>query len=194
MNSDTASAVPGMQHWSKDAEIEPGLRRAPNTDGTAMRWPNLKQRIEERFAPEAQTRVEIFLTHYRCADDDVGELWMTLDGGKIYGAAFYSSHAALAAMNCEHLEGPEAADLDDYLADGSIASGEELQDALTQSLNQSVEEMIKSPHPLIRALAILDARFVKRRLSTFKLDKEHQALLRLAALRRRVPAESSIHS
>jgi hypothetical protein len=194
MNSDTASALPGMQHWTSDAGTEPGLYRATTAGEPALRWPGLKQRIEERFAPEAQTRVEIFLTHYRNAHDDVGELWMTLDGGKIYGTAFYSDHAAIAAMECEQLEGPEASDLGDYPTVVGIAAGEKLQDALTRSLNQSVDEMIESPYPLIRALAVLDARFVKRRLATLKLDQEHRLLVRLAALRRRVPAESSIHS
>jgi hypothetical protein len=194
MNSDTASALPGMQHWSNDSGTETGLRRATGADGSVSRWAELKQRIEERFAPEAQNRVEIFLTHYRLEHDDVGELWLTFDGSKIYGAAYYCDHAAIAQMECEQLEGPEAADLDDYLTDGNIASGAALQDALAQSLNQSVEEMIASPHPLIRALAVLDARFVKRRLSMLRLDTEHQLLLRLAALRRRVPVESTIHS
>jgi len=50
-----------------------------------------------------------------------------------------------------------------------------LSKALFESLNQSLLDiMLSSPLPLIRAIAVMDARFGKRRLEKFDASQEHE--------------------
>jgi hypothetical protein len=155
-----------------------------------MRWSKLKQRIEERFAPEAQTRVELHVTRYHRAHDGEGEIWLTLDGAKIFGASHYShlvdlSHAARIYRDFE---------ISDELRARGLADHHELLHRIFDTLSQSIDDMLESPHPLIRGLAVIDSRFGKRRLGALDLNEGHELVVRLAGLRRPVPAENSIHS
>jgi hypothetical protein len=54
---------------------------------------------------------------------------------------------------------------------------------LFHSLSLTVEDMLEHNNPVIRALAIIDARYGKRRLATFAPITEHQLVQTLHTLR-----------
>ncbi|MCX5512524.1 hypothetical protein C3941_04495 [Kaistia algarum] len=151
-----------------------------------MRWSKLKQRVEERFAPEAVGRVEVHVTRYHRANDREGELFVTLDGTKTYGASDWNYFAEKYgnAFNSPNLKNwkPMEEDDDDLLARG-IWSQHELIAGMSESLNQTIDDMLASPHPLIRALAILDVRCGQRRLAKLDLEIEHELVVRFHGLR-----------
>jgi len=60
---------------------------------------------------------------------------------------------------------------------------EQVNKDLFCSLSLTVEEMLGHNNPVIRALAIIDARYGKRRLATFDPITEHQLVQRLYNLR-----------
>lgn len=148
-----------------------------------MRWTKLKQLVERRFVASARGRLAIQITRYRYAHDDEGEFLLTFDGAKIYGSAFYQfvkEHNAIVAA-----EGDSASSgAERRLTARGVADHFVLQSALFDSLNQSVDEMLASHHPLIRALAVLDARCGLRRLSKLDTDDEHELVRRMYGLRR----------
>ncbi len=154
-----------------------------------MQWSKLKQLIELRFVEEMKGRALIQVTRYRKAHDDEGEIWLTLDGKKIYGASYYQKakerRLALPADN-----GAVSADdreaTDRQLAERGFEDQYVLQRALFLSLSESIEQMLASHHPLIRALAVLDRRCGERRLAKLAVDieSEHEVVRRAHALRR----------
>ncbi len=148
--------------------------------GAPMKWTKLKQLVEARFAPEAVGRVQVHTTRYRHAHDQEGEFLVTLDGDKIYGAAYYRYLKARAAMEAD----AGAQDIEGKLEAQGVADHVALHRAMFESLSQSVEEMLASPRPLIRALGVLDARCGKRRLARLDDADEHDLVRRVHQLRR----------
>jgi hypothetical protein len=151
-----------------------------------MDWSKARHTLEKRFALPVQGRVAIHVTRYHRAHDQEGELWMTVDGKKVYGSSYYQF---VKARN--ELEPPSpdwrpaarhvAAELE--LQSRGVASHTSLISAAIESLNHSVDEMMRSPHPLIRALAVLDRRMGRRRLATLDVSAEHELVRTAAALR-----------
>lgn len=153
----------------------------------SMKWTKLKQLIEARFASEASGRVQIHTTRYRRAHDDEGELFVTLDGNKIYGSAYYQYLKALVTMREDLGRAPSPAEGQEFeqrLRERGIADHGELHRAMFESLNQPIEDMLRDSRPLIRALGILDARCGKRRLSKLDHANEHELVRCVYRLRR----------
>ncbi len=115
-------------------------------------------------------------------------MFVSLDGAKIYGAAYYmylkESVSLQAKVGNEHAD-PRSRQLniDQQLAAQGIAPDWLLTGAAFESLNQSIDDMLASIHPLIRGLAVLDARCGKRRLLKIDTTAEHPFVARLHALR-----------
>ena len=151
-----------------------------------MKWTKLKQIVEGRFTPEAIGRVEVDTTRYRHAHDDEGEFFITLDGNKIYGSAYYQYTAARFDMCSEHGSELSLADQEEIerkLRQRGIADHFDLLRAMFESLNQPIEDILANPRPLIRALGILDARCGKRRLSKLDDASEHELVRRIYQFR-----------
>jgi hypothetical protein len=148
-----------------------------------VRWTKLKQRLEERFAAEVVGRVELRFTRYREAHDDEGEFWLTLDRQKVYGAS-YCAHVKALADELDANPRAERGAVERRLADQGVASDSRIWEALMASLSQPIDDMLRSPHPLIRALGVLDGRCGVRRLAKLDLGSEHDMVRRFATLRR----------
>ncbi|OOG63570.1 hypothetical protein BLJAPNOD_02292 [Ensifer sp. M14] len=151
-----------------------------------MKWTKLKQRIEARFASEANGRVHVHTTRYRYANDHEGEFLVTLDGNKIYGTAYYQYWKARVALCAKHGDEPsdaEQQEIDRTLRAQGIADHIDLHRAMFESLNQSIEQMLDNSRPLIRALGILDSRCGKRRLVKLEDTNEHEFVRNVLHLR-----------
>jgi hypothetical protein len=152
-----------------------------------MRWTKLKKNVEDRFVPELRNRVAVQVTRYHKAHDDEGELWLTLDGRKIYGSSFYKmvKQRSLIEAQQDGVERPSRAAIEQDLEMEGIADQFDLTKALFLSLSQSIDDMLESPHPLIRAIAILDSRCGKRRLERIDELQEHALVATMRELRHR---------
>jgi hypothetical protein len=155
-----------------------------------LKWSKLKQMVEARLAPELRGRLAVQMTRYRRAHDDEGELWLALDGRKIYGSSYYGfvkqrsleqdadALLPLARTSCE---------LETSLVANGVVDHMALTKALFESLSQPLEEMLASVHPLVRAMAVSDARCGKRRLRKIDVTAEHELVAALHAQRISTP-------
>ena len=167
-----------------------------------MQWSQLKSRIEDGFAASVKGRVEVWSTRYRRAHDKQGESWITIDGQKVvtmgtlrFQIDFYgTNHQLLQDRDCADYHDPDK--LPDYrkahddatriVHDRGVFASHELRRSLCVYLNLSIEEAWNSENNIIRAFAVLDRRFGKRRLAGLEMEGEHPLVELLALFRCRV--------
>jgi hypothetical protein len=136
-----------------------------------MRWSKLKQQVEARFAEGVRGRVELRTTRYEKAHDRYGRSWITVDGREILNMANF---LVWQAVNDER---------DPARFEAGAFAGYELPLAMREYLKLSIDDAIRSPHPLIRALAVLDRRAGRRRLARIDSASEVPVVRELLALR-----------
>ncbi|WP_321530411.1 hypothetical protein [uncultured Desulfuromonas sp.] len=153
-----------------------------------MRWSQLRKRLRDRFAESVRKRVDVHQTRYRNSHDQEGELWFSIDGSRLFssGSATYLSKLG-SLVEESHAKGASWAEAYDKSWPVMEASGlmllEQMNRDLFDSLNLTVEEMAQHGNPLVRGLAILDARFGKRRLAAFDASAEHEVVQALVRFR-----------
>jgi hypothetical protein len=129
-----------------------------------VRWSKLKQRLEANFANSVRGRVELHQTRYHNAHDQAGELWITVDGDKIFTAATFSTEKAVGDLGSEYSKhGMSSMDASwrayrELEQNGVVYVGH-LVARLKDYLNQSIEQIMASPNPIIRGLGLIDRRF-----------------------------------
>jgi hypothetical protein len=153
-----------------------------------MRWSQLKKQLHDRFARSVAASIDLNQTRYRHSHDQEGEFWISFRGSRIFSAgslSYLSSLGALAAKNRADGSTPaQAYELAWPVMDSSgLFLLEQMKKDLFISLSLTVEEMSEHNNPVIRALAIIDARYGKRRLATFDPITEHDLVQRLHTLR-----------
>lgn len=166
-----------------------------------MQWSQLKKRVEETFAEPVKGRVEVWATRYRHAHDQEGEAWITFDKKRIIsmGTWTYEKEAAEVRTklreesgytdyrNPEHRSGYYSA----YDKADEIVHGQghyPLWDAYKsffEYLNLSIDEILASENPIIRAIGMLDKRFGKRRLEELNVEAEGVLVKTLYECRRK---------
>ena len=158
-----------------------------------MRWTKLKQRIEDRFAADLTGRLAIHLTRFRHAEN--GDVRLDLDGTTVYSTGYYEmlnararqlgARNAISYWSGESGSGAfwDGSDFEAELTEMGHADDLALARALFASLDETVETMLASPHPLIRALGMADARLGKRRLARLDPAGEHDVVRRILGAR-----------
>jgi hypothetical protein len=114
-----------------------------------MRWSQLKTHLEALRAPALKKRVGLHQARYRYTREEVGRIWLTVDGREI--ASFDTSR--------EYDDSQALADLKAYL-------------------RLSIDDALKSASPLVRGLAVIDRRAGKRRLRGLAMGPEEHPLVR----------------
>jgi hypothetical protein len=153
-----------------------------------MQWSQLKKQLKDRFAGSVAASIDLNQTRYRHSHDQEGEFWISFSGSRIFSAGSMTYLSALADLAAKHkAEGATPAEAYEKAWTVMEASGlmllEQINRDLFGSLSQTVEEMLVHRNPIIRALAVIDSRYGKRRLATFDPDAEHQLVQHLYRLR-----------
>jgi hypothetical protein len=158
-----------------------------------MRWSQLKRRIEERFADAVRGRVALHQTVYHRAPDGFGEFWLTIDGERrfVWGdvGQWRERAAVRAAVTPDPaLSAPEVHwDVwhrqDEALEAAGVLSRSLINRRLFASLSFPIARALKDPNPLIRGLAVLDARCGARRLPALAPHETHPFVRAMLALR-----------
>jgi hypothetical protein len=165
-----------------------------------MPWRQLTTSLRERLAPELRARVSLHQARYRYTREEVGRVWLALDGREVmqFDTSSYVRRRAelageLRAANGlrpygdpgglpEYLEADQAA-VDILRRAGQYDDYSALAD-LEAYLSLPIEAALASPSPLLRGLAVLDQRVGKRRLRAMApLETEHPVVRELYALR-----------
>jgi hypothetical protein len=152
-----------------------------------MQWSKLRTALKERVAPSLGDRLAVHQARYRRTLEEVGRIWITLDGRELiaFDTNSYVARRAQIAHDMRSGTGPfalsAASNLAEYRAADQAAidflrrAGEyddysALHD-LEAFLSLPIEEALVSPSPLVRGLAVVDRRVGKRRL--LRLGEQH---------------------
>ena len=150
-----------------------------------MKWSQLKNQIEAKFADSIAGRVEVWNTRYRKSRDQEGEAWITFDKERIYsmGAYTFYREAWLETLKLRKGDrnidwfGPEIYsqrhEAEKTVKEKSALAPWDFTRALYEYLNLSIDAALVSDNPVIRSLAVLDKRFGKRRLIEYDDSAEH---------------------
>lgn len=153
-----------------------------------MQWSQLKKHLQTRMAESVSGSIELHQTRYRHSHDQEGEFWITSNKDRIFSSGSLSYLSSLGKLTAEHrTAGASPAQAYERAWPLMEASGlmllEQINKDLFQSLSQPVEEMLGHRNPVIRALAIIDTRYGKRRLADFDSTNEHPLVQRFYQLR-----------
>jgi hypothetical protein len=161
-----------------------------------MQWSKLRTALAERVAPSLGTRLALHQARYRRTREEVGRVWITLDGQELiaFDTSSYVAKRAQIAHDMRSGVGPFALSAESNLAEYHAADRAAV-DALRQSgeyddysalrdleafLSLSIDEALASPSPLLRGLAVVDRRVGKRRLrALLALRDEHPFVRRM---------------
>ena len=168
-----------------------------------MPWRQVTTALRERLAPGLRDRVALHQARYRYTREEVGRVWLTVDGREViqFDTSSYVRRRAELAEELRAAGGPrphgdagnvtDDHDADDAAVDLLRRAGQyddygALAD-LEAYLSLSIEDALASPSPLVRGLAVLDRRVGKRRLRALAPhEAEHWLVRELLALRRTV--------
>lgn len=153
-----------------------------------MQWSKLKRQVKDRIAKSLAGAIEINQTRYRHSHDQEGEFWITYGKERIFSAGSLTYLSTLGQVVSDNrANGAPLADAYKQawpvLESKGIMLLEEINKDLFCSLSQTVEEMLEHRNPVIRGLAIIDARYGKRRLELFDPVGEHPLVQSLYRLR-----------
>lgn len=141
-----------------------------------MQWSKLKTRFTSLICDELRDRLDFHITSYRKSHDGVAEIWITLDGKKVFAAEHYEFEFAEREGYYAGLAGDE---LKAWLAKRSVASPNDVGHAMRQYLDMSVREALLSENPFHRAFAIIDRRTGKPALESLVIEGNTHPLIRL---------------
>jgi hypothetical protein len=163
-------------------------RRRTIKNRDSMRWTQLRKQLQDRFATSVTASVDLNQTRYRHSHDQEGEFWISVRGSRIFSAgslSYLCSLGALAANSQQDGASPAQAYEQAWpvMESSGLMLLEQVNKELFGSLSQTVDEMLKHCNPVIRALALVDTRYGKRRLARFDPATEHPLVQRLYRLR-----------
>lgn len=150
-----------------------------------MNWSKVKHDlIEERFSPKLGRRLGLNTTRYTTGSHWMARSWMTIDGHEIANFSTPDHHARFGHSAPDW---PERIAAHDRTPGQAVEKGEfahsEFLDACYLYLQSSIDSLWASPHPLLRALAMLDRRVGRRRLLGLDPQGLHPLAARLWQLR-----------
>lgn len=166
-----------------------------------MPWRQLASALRERVALPLRERIALHQARYRYTREEVGRVWITVDGREIaqFDTSSYVRRRAELAGDLRAANGlrpfGDAGGQREYL-DADAAAVDILRRAgqyddygaladLEAYLSLPIENALGSPSPLVRALAVVDRRVGKRRLRAIlpRMEGEHALVVELFQLR-----------
>lgn len=162
-----------------------------------MRWSKVKKLVEESFAQSVKGRVQIYSTHYQCS---CGRGWITIDGKELVdlstmlsGLVYQCVYHETTNTKCKkHPAIHNEKRTSNKLVEEGEFSRFDLHIACWDYLHQSIKDSLESENPLIKSIAVLNAKVGKSRLK--KLFEQELHPLTRALLEFRVKAEKQLAS
>jgi hypothetical protein len=154
-----------------------------------MQWSRLKSLVEARQAPSLRGRVTLHQARYRHAQEEVGRVWLAVDGREAAAFATHMGWARVRPLTDALMDergawgSPEAYAQASAEVEAGLRAAGEFSDAaaladLEAYLSLSAEDALAAVSPLVRALAVLDARVGKRRLRALAQAPDAHPLVR----------------
>ena len=169
-----------------------------------MVWSKLRQKVRGFITPELRRRLDIHCTCYHDAHDDYGEVWITLDGKKIFGGGYYRwyikeySPEILSDFSIIHGFHKDFynVNIESQTVEQVMKSGIHDTSHITRNLelylNTSFEDCLKSNNPIYKAFSIIDKRLGKRKFSELVIGENEHPLVKMFYNLRKEVFEKSI--
>lgn len=146
-----------------------------------MKWNQIKKRIEEKCSDSVKGRISFGVTSYRKCHDQLGRGWITIDGKEILSMPSLDFDIEVYHRG---REGQIPYDeVERQVRALNLFSQWDLHRSLYDYLSLSMDEILNSDNPIIRATGMLDARLGKRRLQKLDSTEEHDLVRRFYLLR-----------
>jgi hypothetical protein len=143
-----------------------------------VRWSKLRKLVKDRFATEVRDRLDINSAAY--GNCTCGHAWLTWDGEVI--ANFCTrAHGNIGAYEPDFV--PPAPPPGKLVAYGEFSRQDAYHACWALVHDLSIDEALADDDPLVRTLAIVDARLGKRRLAQIDHEALHPLGKRLLELR-----------
>ena len=129
-----------------------------------MQWSKLRSLFHDHLAPELNGRIDVHSAAYKSG----GRTWISFDGEEIACVqAPGFTQQVFRHSTCTDLHNGQTL---------------ELGDAIYQLVHTSIDACVTSDNPLVRAVAILDRRFGKKRVALLAADDQQTLPSMQAAL------------
>ncbi|CAH1056301.1 SF0329 family protein [Paenibacillus pseudetheri] len=163
-----------------------------------MDWSKLRILIRDFIVPELKKRIDIHVTRYHDAHDGYGEVWITLDGKKIFGGGYYHWYMNSLPIDTTSLNIQHGIHLDFYkthimseevekIMNSGLHKTSHITDNLKSYLSTPFTEMLSSNNPIYKAFGMIDKRLGKRRFRQIQLkENEHQLVRAFYELRNEI--------
>lgn len=154
-----------------------------------MRWSKLRKLVKDRFAPEVRDRLDINSAAYGACT--CGHAWLTWDGEVIanFCTRAYGNVGGYLPDAAPRPPGPS-----ELVGYGEFSRQDAYHACWALVHDFSVDEALFDDDPLVRTLAIVDARLGKRRLAKIDPDGLHPLARHMWALRLEAGRKSRIPS
>lgn len=158
-----------------------------------MQWSKIRTRLRACVCPELRKRVDFHLTNYREYGSRAHEVWITVDGEKVFSASYCDYMISENVLQRKTGLGTWSEAEEGKLAH-DILTRAEIHDAsvtvytFREYLDSDPQNAIVSSDPVLKSLAIIDRRIGQRTLTKLRVRKAEHSLvrkfysLRLAAL------------
>ncbi|MHA6529407.1 SF0329 family protein [Paenibacillus sp. BAC0078] len=152
-----------------------------------MDWSKQRVLIRSFITPDLKRRIDIHETRYHEAHDGFGEVWITLDGKKIFGGGYYHWHVNSlpedAALQNGYHEDFYKTNIETEQIERVMKLGlhetSHITINLRKYLNTPFYEIMKSNNPIYKAFGIIDRRLGRRSFQRINLTENEHPLVKL---------------
>jgi hypothetical protein len=145
-------------------------------------WSKLKSRVKEFICPELRKRIDIHVTSYRRSHGVAEKAWITVDGERVATYSWYQSQWKMASKGRAgeffdrttetHIR-PRAT-----MTRAEVWLPQEVGNVLSEYPQVTIQAALRSPNPLVRALAIVDRRTSRGTLAKISMAPDEDPLVR----------------
>ncbi len=156
-----------------------------------MKWSKLRKELKDRLADNLKDRLDYHLTTYKNSTGYLGRAWITYDGKEILNFSNQDTWNEYKSYSNElaetHYVSHEEIKMDERNDGNIMEKGEfskyDFAENAFRFLNLNVQEAVKSPNPILKALAVVDKRIGKRTLNELNKSESHPMIKHLIELR-----------
>lgn len=149
----------------------------------AMQWSKIRTRLRALVCPELRKRVDFHLTNYRKYGSSGNEVWITVDGAKVFSASYCDYMISENVLHRErglrtYAVGREGKAAHDVLTQAEIHDDSITVYTFREYLDSDPQDALVSTDPVLKSLAIIDRRVGQRTLGKLRIGKNEHSLVR----------------
>lgn len=143
-------------------------------------WSKTRKKLEDLICDGLKNRVKFFVTQYRKSHDQHGRACIIVDGKEVFDMCDLKYNVKAWDKEIELKKNPELRrykesystfwEADEIVREQGVFNEDHFFDAVTQYLNNPIENSLKSENMIVLILALLDRRVGKRTLNSIKVE------------------------